>query len=254
MNSCGAQQTQSFEITPHDSLQVVPTITSPSCADAIDGAIELSITGATAPYDLLWEDIHGFVGVFNPMTGLDEAQYNVRITDANGCIFHESYSVTAANEFYFDLGPDTTMCPIDQLILSGPPNMQYHWSDGSNTSFYLVNYANEGLGAHDISLTTTTPDGCFYTDSILVSYIFCIDVEEALEKDNLSIYPNPSEHEFTIAMPTLNEQIQIFIFDSTGRKVWAEKSNGGLITVQHNFAPGLYQVVVGQKAMQVVVR
>jgi gliding motility-associated-like protein len=74
-------------------LVVASNITNVSCQDAADGSISLTISGGTGAATVNWA--HG------PQTdlidNLEPGDYTVTVTDGKGCIYTETFSITAGN-------------------------------------------------------------------------------------------------------------------------------------------------------------
>ena len=74
-------------------LVVASNITNVSCQDAADGSISLTISGGTGAVTVNWA--HG------PQTdlvdNLEPGDYTVTVTDGKGCIYTETFSITAGN-------------------------------------------------------------------------------------------------------------------------------------------------------------
>lgn len=65
-------------------------MTSPSCAECLDGRIELTlVSGGSPPFDILWDNYE--TGM--KRTGIGPGSYSVNITDSRGCFV----------DLYFDL-------------------------------------------------------------------------------------------------------------------------------------------------------
>ena len=96
------------------------------------------------------------------------------LEDDNGCTADLSFSLTADDDaFSFSLGPDTTLCEDDQLVLSAPAGLTYLWSNGSVDQFIIVNAAELGPGTYPITVEASNEYGCSHADAIFVTVYDC---------------------------------------------------------------------------------
>jgi hypothetical protein len=94
-NSCTV--VRAFSVTQPTRLALSTVLTHPTCPTPVaDGAIDLSVTGGTSPYNYDWADV---VGTNNSQDriGLSVGTYTVVVTDANGCTATISATLTAQN-------------------------------------------------------------------------------------------------------------------------------------------------------------
>lgn len=92
---CGEVHTQTFDIVQPEPWMVTTNIILPSCDVNNDAAIEVNVAGATAPYIYAWTDETGTpIGTENPLTGIGLGNFNMVITDENGCIYPYSFTIT----------------------------------------------------------------------------------------------------------------------------------------------------------------
>jgi len=101
----GCTDTASVTVTEPDLLIASVVATDVSCNGANDGAVDLTVTGGTAPYTYLWDN----GATTEDMTGLATGNYSVTVTDANGC----TATATATIE-----NGDTTAPTPDQTTLA----------------------------------------------------------------------------------------------------------------------------------------
>lgn len=132
-----------------------------SCAGA-DGSATVSATGGTGPYAFNWTGPDGFASTQQAITGLNAGSYVITVTDANGCFWQESVTLSApaAIEAAFDFSPN--LCP-----------------DGSSGSIDL----SVSGGSAPYTFTWTGPDGFASSDedpSGLLSGAYTVSVTDGL--------------------------------------------------------------------------
>ncbi|MFT7079000.1 MAG: gliding motility-associated-like protein [Cryomorphaceae bacterium] len=69
------------------------TVTNPTCSGGNDGAIDTELTGGTGSFDYVWTDGNGFTSDQEDITDLVAGTYILSITDANNCVFSETFEV-----------------------------------------------------------------------------------------------------------------------------------------------------------------
>ena len=127
----GCPKDTTIVIAESFSFNVVETITPANCV-AADGAISVSAVGGTAPFTYNWST-GGSSG--NTLTNLTTGNYSVTITDQNGCIVTESYTVPQVNTFSFDVLPSSATISVGESIqLSANGATSYSWSPSSSLS------------------------------------------------------------------------------------------------------------------------
>ena len=76
------------------------------------------------------------------------------------------------------------------------------------------------------TVTGTNADGCSNTATVVVTISTGINEVDAALSD-LNIYPNPAIDQFTIEFSSsLNTQIEIYLFNSLGQKLWVASPDG----------------------------
>lgn len=90
--------------------------------------------------------------------------YTFMVVDSNGCTETNTLNIAQHTPPNLNLGPDTSICPGDTLVLdAGNPGSLYLWSSGTTTSRDTV------FSAGSWFVDLTDPNGCTATDSVLVS-------------------------------------------------------------------------------------
>lgn len=153
-SGCEAQDT--FTVIEPAVLTSNFSILEISCNGGADGAIDLTVSGGTLPYDFLWSTFQ----IDEDIDQLSAGNYVVIITDANDCqIVADTVLVEAAAiAAQFDLTPPSCAGLADGEIFAnisgGQPAYSYIWSDGSVSA----QIANTAAGFFDLTVTDQT--GC----------------------------------------------------------------------------------------------
>ncbi|MDR2407451.1 MAG: T9SS type A sorting domain-containing protein [Bacteroidales bacterium] len=158
-------QAQAF-ITSPNGIEFNATVTNPTCNSYSNGSIVLNVTGGMSPYFYLWENGSSE----NSRTELPAGVYTVTVTDANGCIILQTYTLNEPEPVIVDLGKDITLCKNQTVKIYGNINISnayYEWTDETGTVLsYLPEYELTKAGIYQ--LTATTQEGCFDSDELTV--------------------------------------------------------------------------------------
>ncbi|MEA1886326.1 MAG: gliding motility-associated C-terminal domain-containing protein [Bacteroidota bacterium] len=103
---CVTQET--FNVSEPGEIVVDYLVTDVECAGDTDGAIDISVSGGTAPYTYTWSTTNGSGLSPNDedQTGLTDGTYTVLIDDVNGCSITEDIVVSVVDPF-----PPVIICP-----------------------------------------------------------------------------------------------------------------------------------------------
>ena len=184
---------QITEPTPliFDSENIIPV----STAIAANGSIEVIMSGGTKPYTYNWTKEGSSIGTnSSQLTGLSVGNYDLLVTDANGCTFINSYLITVIQPLTATI---QEIAPIDcngnltgSLRVNptgGLPPYAFLWSNGATTSTI------SGLGTNTYAVTitdTNTPQNSF-TVSYLLSEPSPLIVS-SITSNNINCYGNNS--------------------------------------------------------------
>jgi hypothetical protein len=163
----GCILTASVEITAPGQLKVDTLITHPSCFNGNDGAIELTLNGATPPYTVKWKDNNSTETVReNLVAGI----YEINVTDVNGCKSAYSFTLNEPEEMKVELNDDFTLCKDRSRTITAKCNQEeadYEWyKDGEKLLFTTAEITVDREGTYKV--VATGKNGCSATDEIAV--------------------------------------------------------------------------------------
>lgn len=156
INACST--TDSVVLVQPPAINYTSTITNVLCV--VKGAIAITATGGTAPYQYLWNNGATTAQINNLNAGF----YNLKITDANNCsIISSSIRVDSmSNVLQPNLGRDTSFCS-GNLLLSPGVFGAYRWQDNTTSTNYLVSQTGKyWVRVFDVN-------GCTAIDTIAVT-------------------------------------------------------------------------------------
>ncbi|MBA3901822.1 MAG: SprB repeat-containing protein, partial [Bacteroidetes bacterium] len=154
-DSLGCASTGSINLGQPDTL-MANAISSPAFCAKDNGAIELSVSGGTAPYDFLWSN-----GDTNQTAqNLSKGNYTVVVTDKNNCQFQTTAFVDEIDALEFTAEMSHISCNglsdgnIKIEVSGGNQPYSIEWGNGEN------GLEVKDLGKGDISLKITDALGC----------------------------------------------------------------------------------------------
>jgi hypothetical protein len=98
-NGCSA--TDQVSITVAQELTASAEVENNSCPNILDGSIDLTVNGGTAPYGFAWTGPSGFTANIEDISNLVAGTYQVVITDTDGCTKIVSYVVSTVPDVIF---------------------------------------------------------------------------------------------------------------------------------------------------------
>lgn len=131
---------------------------SAACTTGL-GSATVNPTGGLSPYTY---DIGNGPGDSSQLNELSPGNYDLVLTDANGCTTSTSFTIGEPEIPEADLGPDRIICPGETTTLSPGSFETYSWSTGSTSSLIALDQA--GM----YSVTVTDALGCEASDEILI--------------------------------------------------------------------------------------
>jgi uncharacterized protein (DUF2141 family) len=157
-NGCTASD--AVTVIEPTALVVVANVDS-ACHNTPTGSITLTVSGATPSYTIAWSnafnDVIAVSGGTSSNMGLAQGNYTVTVTDANGCTFTQTYTVSQPLDpiqASFQITPVSCFGGNDGQILNtgttgGVSPYTYLWSNGQTTP----NCANVAQGLYQVTIT-----------------------------------------------------------------------------------------------------
>lgn len=183
--------------------------------------------------------------------GMHHIVYSVE--GENGCFGRDTVLVRVLPfELTINLGPDTTICPHDSIVLdAGEGFAHYFWSNGAISQVVTIKGKDYATGmTHQIQVAGTL-NGCSATGSLFVTVRddCYIGLNEIFEHTPLVVVPNPSEGFFQLFFNEDFNTALLQVLDMSGSVVWERTQKqhlkkGDVLSVQLNLNPGNYLLII----------
>lgn len=162
----GCSLSLDIEITEPDLLTVGVIKTDIACAGDNNGTLDLTISGGTIPYTVVWTGPNGFNASNQDISGLEAGTYSLEITDANGCSFSDSYDITEPAPLDLTITATQPGCLTNDgelvaTVSGGTVSTDYTWLwEDENGNIFGTNSSITNLPPGDYTLTVTDDNGC----------------------------------------------------------------------------------------------
>ncbi len=190
----GCVETLTVFIAEPLELMVISNVQNIVCAGGNNGVVDLTVLGGTYPYTYAWSNGEETEDIFNLVAG----SYTVTITDANGCIYTQSFIISQPVNPLIVNGVvvnATTQAAVDGsvdiTVTGGTGPFTFYWSNGATTE----DLTNVAPGVYLVTITDL--NGCVTTGVYVVSFGIGIEAQAA-NSESISLYPNPAHEFFTI--------------------------------------------------------
>lgn len=150
-------------------IEVVVTMDAGvTCPDGTDGALTVTVSGSTGPFDYVWstgDESLNDASTSNTISGLAVGDYDVVVTDlSSGLAVSATGTVTGPSIILIaDAGEDFEVCEGDEILLAAVANGDGSWSGGLGsfadaTALSTTYTADASEVGSTVTLTWTTTD------------------------------------------------------------------------------------------------
>lgn len=174
----GCSQLFSFTLTDPPAIVITPTVTDLSCFGTCNGIVSVAVSGGAGGFTFQWFNS----GVLMPgetssvVAGLCAGNYNVEVTDANGCVVSMPTDVTVSEP----VALTTTTSVVDVTCFglcngsvsvsvsggTGPYTIVW-FDDATGSPIGVTGTSASGLCAGDYYAVITDANGCNFTTAVL---------------------------------------------------------------------------------------
>lgn len=161
-----------FTIADYVQPQINTTPQDASCAGFADGTLTVTLVGGTGNESIVWD--HDPAETSLTATGLAAGTYGFTITDANGCQWVSSGSVSEPMPLQYSVSTVNVTCPggsdgsASVIGLTGGTTPYYYEWDG-NPALNASTVAGLSMGNHTVIVTDA--QGCILNDAFTLTEI-----------------------------------------------------------------------------------
>lgn len=227
----GCIQTSSYNITQPQLLDVTTTVTAVNCNGGNDGTATATVTGGTIPYTYYWNSVPAQVN--SAALGLSAGNYQVIVTDANGCTDSMTSTVT---EPQFPISATSSVTDVQcfggadgtatVFPTGGSGSYTYAWSTSPVQTTATALNLSKGIYV----VTITDANNCTHTHNVVVG-----------QPDILNLYS-------TVDNPSCNSlcdgSIRIDSITGGVEPYTILFSNNNASTFNNNLCPDTYNVLI----------
>ncbi|MBK8699077.1 MAG: hypothetical protein IPN29_05845 [Saprospiraceae bacterium] len=242
-DASGCSIEQLFSLAAPDPIQAEASIVQNLCPDETNGSITIDVKGGTVPFDYHWSNL----SIEAELENLEAGQYNLSITDANGCLFISVYEVSSPPSFDLHIDSlqltitDQSYAYIGTQMNGGTPPYQYKW------------FLNGMALADSLGDILIPIPGIYHAiifdanDCVYQSEEWTVDkmsgIEVVTNDNTVHVFPNPVQ-DFVIIRSEkqrILNSIQLFTIQGMSVQTNIHDIHPGLYKIDmHNLAPGSY--------------
>ncbi|MNU73490.1 HYR domain protein [compost metagenome] len=220
----GCTTADTVTIIEPEALGIASTLNQLSCYHVNDGSIQTSVSGGTQSYTYNW-----LSGEQTPnLSNLSAGNYNLTVTDANGCILTFNTTITQPDSLMLQVVINNATCnasngSIQIQVTGGTTSYGYGWSNGTSNQ----NLSNVPAGSYNVLVTDAL--GCQVSYSGVILSLTNLNASATVT--NVSCYGDDNG-EATVMISNGNEPYTY------------QWSNGAIGAHQTGLSGGAYSVLI----------
>lgn len=182
-NGCTSEQ--EVELT-RQAILLDPIITDATCLGINDGSIDITPSGGTPDYNFSWTGPNGFSSNDQNISGLQPGDYTVSVSDSQGCVAEETFTVGEPNAIQITSDITNESCPgsgdgsVTITITGGTPGYSTSWTGPDGLSASGVSITNLSPGTYTAEVTDL--NGCQASAEIEID----IDSDYSIEATSIN--------------------------------------------------------------------
>ncbi len=157
------------EVTEPELLLAAGT-TAIACYADTNGSVSISTTGGVMPYTFGWTGPNAFTSAIESISDLAPGDYDLIITDNNGCIYSEIYAVDENPEIILDVQSTDLSCfgsadgEADVATGGGTDPLEFAWTgpNGFTSTNQLIDFLEAGV----YEVLITDANGCQIAEAV----------------------------------------------------------------------------------------
>ena len=238
-DSEGCRFYEEIEIEPYHEIKIESSKQDVTCYGVSNGSIQLDVDGGTPGYSYLWfnNDTTSY------LNDLPIGTYMVLVSDANNCTKIHEVTIDQPQQLQSTIDANSSI--IDLTVVGGTAPYSFEWYSPYQIAT-TEDIINPLPGFYEVQVTDA--NGCQTAD-----YVYVSNNTAAIEEfsaDQIKVYPNPSNGNFSIETNFNNTNLTI---TNLNGQVILDTQFNKEINIE-NLAMGVYVVSINSINKKIVVQ
>jgi hypothetical protein len=168
---------------------------------------------------------NGFVGAQQYVTPAATTTYYVTVDNGN-CAVNDSVTITVNSYPVVDLGVDQIIKWTAGSVTLDAGNAgadSYLWSNGGNTQTQVFDSTNLTNASANTIHVTVAKNGCAASDTVVITVMNDVSINELSNNVSVSVYPNPSNGEISLTIAGFTGELNMEVMNIAGQVVASSK-------------------------------